>query len=167
MNHTAFRRMLFVLSLFLWIAARAQSLEIAVELNPVGSFVARSSQLEGHVSSDSKGGFKAQNVKLDLATLNSDIALRDQHMKDDYFEIKKVGFSHATLKSVQAKDGRFQGLLEIRKKPVPIEGRYRVSGKVLTAEFPTTLSAFGIKEANYMGVGVVDDVQVKVTLPLR
>jgi hypothetical protein len=163
----ALRRGLLLVALMVWKLSIAGDIDIAVELNPVGSFTAKSSELQGHASARPDGSYSAQSVTLDLGTLKSEIALRDDHMKNDYFEISKPGFKQATLKSLQAKDGRFKAKLEIRKTTVDIEGKYRVSGKNIEAEFPTALSAFKIKEANYMGVGVVDEVKVKVKLPIQ
>jgi len=144
--------------------ARAESsVSLAVELNPMGSFEATSEKLTGTVK-NVKGKLTAQNIVLDLTSLDSGIELRDKHMKEDYFQTKK--FPKAVLTKAVGKNGKFAGILMIRSIKHKINGTYKISGKQLEAEFTTSMAAFKIKKASYMGVGVEDAIKVKVKLPV-
>ena len=145
-------------------AAESSQVALDIVLTPVGSFVAKSQAVTGFVSR--KGDLLiATKIEVDLATLDSGIELRDKHMIDEYFETKK--FPKALLKSAKGKGGKFIGILNIRGVDQKIDGTYEATDKTITAKFITTLSAFKIKKANYMGVGVADEVSVTVTLPVK
>ena len=145
-------------------AAESSQVALDIALTPVGSFVAKTQAVTGHVSP--KGDLLiATKIEVDLAKLDSGIELRDKHMIDEYFETKK--FPKAVLKSAKGKGGKFIGLLNIRGIDQKIDGTYESVGKTIVAKFKTTLSAFKIKKANYMGVGVADEVSVTVTLPVK
>lgn len=146
----------------------AGQLSFEVALNPAGSFVAKSSSVAGDVVAKG-GGFEASEISLPLASLKTGIELRDKHMVQNYFEAAK--FPKAVLTQAVGKDGKFRATLSIHGKSQSIEGEYEVkgsgAGESLEAKFKTSLSAFSIKEANYMGVGVEDEVQVTALIPVR
>ena len=146
----------------LW-AQATESVEFVVRLSPVGEFVAKSPALKG--SAVKKGeGYIAKNVTLDLRSLKTGMELRDRHM-GEYFETDK--FPMAEVTAAQGKNGKFAAHLVIRKQKQKIVGTYDVSSNVLTAKFKTTLSAFKIKKANYMGVGVEDEIEVQIRIPVK
>ncbi|NDC25049.1 MAG: hypothetical protein EBZ49_13120, partial [Proteobacteria bacterium] len=70
----------------------------------------------------------------------------------------------ATLIEGGGQGGKFQGKLEVHGVIHPIAGTYQLNGPDLEAEFTCKLSDFKIPEANYMGVGVEDEVKVVVKL---
>ncbi|NDD91565.1 YceI family protein [bacterium] len=161
-------RLLVVLGLLVQLLAlkvRADSgseIRFKVTLNPAGSFVAKSSSVSG-VAVAGGSGYSASRVELDLRTLKTGIELRDRHMTKKYFETDK--FPKAVLTQAVAKNGRFKAQLQIHGKSQLIEGSYEVkkspSGSAfIEARFKTSLSAFEIQEANYMGVGVEDEIDV-------
>ncbi len=156
---------LLTLAAITWtIAAHADSMvTIGVELNPMGSFEATSGALAG--SAKKKGDqFIAQNIVLDLTTLDSGIELRDKHMKEEYFETKR--FPKAVLIKAIGKKGKFAGILMLRNIKAKITGTYKVDGDTIEAEFTTPMTAFKIKKAAYMGVGVENMIKVKVKIPV-
>jgi len=142
----------------------AAELNLHVELNPVGSFIGKSSKVKGSVKKKD-GAYSAKNIELELDSLKSGISLRDKHMKEKYFETKK--YPEAKLQKATGKGGKFSGILMIRKIKKKISGKYEVDGSTLKFEFKTKLSDFKIKEAAYMGVGVVDEVKVTGELPIE
>ncbi len=147
---------------------QAAQISFEVALNPAGSFVAKSSSVAGDVVSKA-GGFEATEISLPLASLKTGIELRDKHMVQNYFEAAK--FPKAVLTQAVGKDGKFHATLSIHGKSQSIEGEYEVkgsgAGESIEAKFKTSLSAFSIKEANYMGVGVEDEVEVTARIPVR
>jgi hypothetical protein len=162
----AFVRNLFILNVvFIAAASFAEtSVSLGVELNPMGSFEATSTAVSG---SAKKQGPKiiAQNIVLDLTSLDSGIELRDKHMKEEYFETKR--FPKAVLLKAIGKGGKFAGILMIRNTKAKISGTYKLDGSTIEAEFSTPMSAYKIKKASYMGVGVENMVKVKVKIPLK
>lgn len=141
----------------------ANQLEISVSLSPAGTFVARSEQVkvEGELQL-SPQGFTARNISVSIASLKTGIELRDEHMKNKYFEVGQ--FPKANLIEGKGTGGKFQGKLQVHGAVRPISGTYQISGKSLEAQFKCKLSEFSIKEAKYMGVGVDDEVTVSVKL---
>ena len=144
--------------------AAGSEVKINVTLNPAGSFVAHTTAIKG---STKKVGetYTATNIVLNLNDLRTGISLRDQHMKQKYFETSK--YPQATLKQATAKDGKFTGKLVIRNVEKDILGEYEVEGGQFIAKFKTNLSDFKIQSANYMGVGAEDEVEVEVSLPAK
>lgn len=136
---------------------------ISVELTPVGDFVSKG-PLIGFAQKKG-GGYVAKDVKLNLKDLKSDIDLRDNHMNEKYFEVEK--YPVATMSKGVAKDGKFKAMLTVHGVEQKIAGSYKVEDKMLRGNFKTSLTAFKIKKASYMGVGVVDDVNVEVNLPIK
>ena len=158
--------MFFVLSVWilLCVDAIAGSVAFDVVLNPVGDFTARANTLAG--SAMKKGDVvMAKNIRFKLSDLQSGVELRDTHMKEKYLEVEK--FPTAELVAAKGENGKFKAILKIRGKSNPVSGSYKISGSELTANFKTTLSAWGIPEASYMGVSVEDEVTVTVTLPVK
>lgn len=150
-------------------SARAGELSFKVTLSPAGSFVASSSSLAGEVTR-SGVRYLATEISLELSSLKTGIELRDKHMIQNYFEAAR--FPKAVLRNVSGAEGRFKGELTLHGRTQAIEGKFepksRASGpELVEATFNTTLSAFGIKEASYMGVGVEDEVEVTAILPVR
>lgn len=132
-------------------------------LNPAGSFSAKSSKVAVKGSLTSNGSsFRAKNISLPIDTLDTGLALRDSHMKKKYFESDK--FPEATLVEAEGRNGKFQGVLEVHGERKKIYGIYRMSGRNLETRFKCKMSDFKIKEANYMGIGVEDEVKVSVKL---
>jgi hypothetical protein len=85
-------------------------------------------------------------------------------MKKKYFESEK--FPEAVLVEAQGKEGLFKGLLRVHGVESPIRGAYRIREGQLETRFKCRLSDFKIKEANYMGIGVEDEVKVSVKIKL-
>ena len=142
-----------------------------------GSFEAKTTSVEGTVTPDpSKPSALSGELAVDLATLDTGISLRNRHLRDNYLEVQKgAGFERAVLSDIvlEADDAeRFEGrtrftgtlLLHGTKRPVEGEAELERSGPGVTvkASFPVTLAEFGIAEPRYLGVGVRDEVQVKV-----
>jgi len=137
---------------------------ISVSLSPAGSFVAHSETVQGSATKTGADSYTAQGVTLELDTLKTGIDLRDRHMRDKYFETKK--YPRATLRSGKAQGGKFEGELEVHGKTKKISGPYEVKGQKITGKFKCALSDFGIAAAKYMGVGVDDEVEVEIQLPI-
>ena len=143
-----------------------------------GSFEAKSAAMTGRLTIDaSRPGALAGQVEVDLATLDSGIGLRNTHMRDNYLEVGKgEGYSRAVLKDiVLAADPAtvtgattFTATLRVHGVERLVRGNTRVSrdgNRVgVEATFTVLLPDHGIAKPRYLGVGVRDEVQVKVKL---
>lgn len=144
--------------------AAAQTVEVSFKISPAGNFQAKSSKLVGKVK---KVGDKytANDVSLDLSTLDTTIALRDDHMKNKYLEVQK--YPKAELSFAEGSGGKGKGKLKVRGIEKPIEGTYTVKGKTLEAKFEISLSEYNITGIRYLGAGVKDKAEVTATLPIE
>ncbi len=152
----------FILVLFASSLAIAQ-VQLNFKLSPAGSFVGKTSQIQGHVvrSGDT---FTASNIVVPLKGLKTGISLRDEHTLK-HLDVQK--FPNAVLVSATGKGGKGTGLIRIRGIEKPIAGSYEIVGNKLEAEFMLKPSDFNITGVRYMGVGLKDSVQVIVSVPIK
>jgi polyisoprenoid-binding protein YceI len=143
-----------------------------------GSFEAKTTAIAGRLAVDSsRPGALAGQLEVDLATLDSGIGLRNTHMRDNYLEVGKgEGYSRAVLKDIvlAADPAAFLGAttftatLRVHGVERPVHGTARASregtGVRIDATFPVVLPDHGISKPRYLGVGVRDEVQVRVKL---
>ena len=80
-----------------------------------------------------------QNAELDLNSLTSGVSMRDDHMKNNYFETKIPGNEKALLKKAIGTGGTFKGLLLIRGVSKEIKGTYELKDGNSKVEFKFTL----------------------------
>ena len=109
-------------------------------------------------------------VSVPMEKFVTGIDLRDEHMKEKYFEVKK--YPEAILKIIkfetdakgEASDKAFKGTLNFHGIEKEIEGTATAKndgGKTnIDANFPVTLSDFNISVPTYAGVKVADKVVV-------
>jgi len=147
--------------------ASTKKLSIDVALSPAGSFTITSKKIKGKVYIDSKGEISAKNIKIPVKTLKTGIELRDGHLK------KKLGYESnkkAVLLLVEAKgnNGKGKAKFKVLNKEQTVSFTYnRLTEKLGEASFSLELDSFGISGISYMGVGVKNVVNVKVTLPFK
>ena len=139
-----------------------------------GGFEAKTEAITGSVSvgSDQKlavGGALA----VDLRTLKTGIGMRDRHMKDNYLEVEKgPAFGTATLEdiTIDKLDGKtsFNATLVLHGERRAITGSATVErrdgGYRVQAEFPVNVSHYNIPKPTYLGVGVQDEIRIKIAL---
>jgi len=140
-----------------------------------GSFEAKSSALTGGLSVDPESAILTGELSVDLKTLDTGISLRNQHMLENYLEIGKGdGFDKATLTNVDVGsmasgvEGQKTVTARLRLHGVTqaVSGRATVSSRAssvrVDASFPLRISDYNIADPRYLGVGVKNDVTVKV-----
>ena len=145
-----------------------------------GSFEAKTSSLEGTVAvAASHPASLSGDFIVDLRTLDTGIGLRNEHLRSKYLEVDWAGFDKAVLSEVHVGEidwESFQGrtefsgtlLLHGTKKTVVGRADIRRKGGLVRvdARFPVTLADYGIAKPQYLGVGVKEEVEAKVTLEL-
>ncbi len=152
----------FASMLFCQISFANPGVEIDIKLSPAGSFKAKTTKIKG-LAKQSDGAVVSNQVIIDLRTLKTGIELRDNHLKKRLLVDKHP---IAKLLSAKGKNGKGEAMISIMGKEHKISGTYKTKGKFLVSEFKMSLSTLGIDDVNYMGVGVKDEVLVKVTVPV-
>ena len=139
-----------------------------------GSFEAKTRSLSGDVTTaaDAQGALRGA-LRVELQTLETGIAIRDRHMKNNYLEVEKgPGFAAATIEDIRVEklDGKtvFTGVLSLHGQKKKITGAAELQqrdGRIrVQAQFPVKVSEFEIPAPAYLGVGVKDEIQIKVSL---
>lgn len=144
------------------LAVHAKSVAVSVVLNPMGDFVAKTSDIRGSVQVQGDT-LVAKNVVVNLKTLKTGVELRDKHTLK---HLNVAQHPEAILSIGKGKAGKGQGKIKINGIEKVIKGTYQVAGGQVKAKFSLKLSDFNIKDINYMGVGVEDEVTINVTLPV-
>ena len=138
-----------------------------------GSFEARTKTLHGEVIAAPGESTLRGTLRVDLQTLETGIGLRDRHMRNNYLEVQKgPEYATATLEEIQIDklDGQtsFKGTLVLHGQRKQVTGTAQLKqqdGRIrVEAEFPVRVSEFAIPKPSYLGVGVTDEVRVKVSM---
>jgi polyisoprenoid-binding protein YceI len=144
-----------------------------------GLFEAKTEAVSGTIGlgAASPGALRGE-LQVDLSTLDTGIALRNTHLRDKYLEVGRgAEYASAVLSGVhlgKVEGSSFQGstpfrgtlLLHGTRRPVAGQADIRLeAGQVrVAASFPVRIDAYGIAPPRYLGVGVKNEVQVKVSL---
>lgn len=152
---------LFALLLSFSVFAKKE-VKLYVSLTPAGSFEATSEKLKGNVIK--KGNMvMADKLWVSIESLKTGIDLRDEHF---WKHLNSSKHPKAVLTNVKGENGKAQGVLELNgvKKPVVIA--YAEKDGDVVAKFNVKASSFNLKKAEYLGVGVSDDVKIEATYPI-
>ena len=161
----------FLFILILVVSASASSsfaatgVTIKAKLSPAGSFEAVTSDITGTAIIDGQK-VSAKDIKIPLDTLKTSIDLRDRHMREKYLETEK--FPHAELIEASGENGKGSAKIRIRGFEKDVAGTYELlnSNKDLKAKFKIKFSDFNITGISYLGVGVKDEAEISVVIPV-
>ena len=146
-----------------------------------GSFETVTTSLSGTVAVASlRPAVLRGDLSVDLSSLDTGIALRNAHLRDKYLEVGKGGdfatavLSDLRLDKVEASTFHgqtpFTGMLLLHGTRHAVSGqadiRFEGSDVRVAASFPVHIDDYGIAPPRYLGVGVKNEVQVKVSLLL-
>ncbi len=161
-----------------WRLGRAD-VRIVVPVKPGGAFEAKTAALSGTLTLGTSGPVRLKGeISVDLASLDTGISLRNQHLREKYLEVSRgTGFDHAVLSELRLDDADGEGflgktgfagklLLHGVTRDVAGTAQIQKEGAELRAEasFPLSLSDFGIEPPEYLGVGVANKLLVKIRL---
>jgi polyisoprenoid-binding protein YceI len=133
------------------------------------------SKLEGKMTLD--GQIASGRLIFDLDSLDTDISLRNKHMKEKYLETGKFKNAELTIEKMNVPpqlyeaDAKpiavpFSGVLSLHGVQHPISGtsevRMNKNAMTGTADFEIKLSDYKIEIPSYMGITVADVVKVSV-----
>lgn len=151
---------------------------VTVPLRPGGGFEARTTSLAGSLTlAGAKPAQLSGELQVDLASIDTNIDLRNRHLRENYLEIAKgSAYQKALLTEIklaeadgEAFEGRsgFTGTLRLHNVTKPVAGTAEIrregTGVRVVATFPLLLTDFGIEPPQYMGVGVGNKLAVKVS----
>jgi polyisoprenoid-binding protein YceI len=136
-----------------------------------GSFEAKTDVVTGEVTVANPDEPLDGALLVDLQSLETGIGLRDRHMKSNYLEVERgAEYAAARLEEIRIErlSGKttFRGLLTLHGERREVTGTAEIkptaSGYRVDANFPVRMSEFRIPDATYLGVGVKNEVQVRV-----
>ena len=139
-----------------------------------GSFDATTKKVSGDVAiaPDDAQSVKGE-LSVDLRSLETGITLRNRHLRSNYLEVEKgPTYSVARLRDirVEKQSGKttFKGMLTLHGETRPVSGTANIvpdgGSYRVEATFPVRISEFKIPEPTYLGVGVSDEITVRVNL---
>jgi polyisoprenoid-binding protein YceI len=139
-----------------------------------GSFEAKTKTLSGEIApAADQSGTVNGTLKVELQTLETGIAMRDRHMRNNYLEVEKgPAFATATIDDIRVEklEGKtvFSGVLTLHGQKKKISGAadlQQKDGRIrVQAQFALKVSDFAIAAPTYLGIGVRDEIQIKVAL---
>jgi len=150
---------------------------ITVPMKPGGAFEAKTSSLSGTLTLGTGRPLPLHGrLRVDLATIDTGIGLRNRHLRENYLEVSKgPGFEEAVLSDLvlEAAGGadfqgktRFAGTLLLHGVEHRVEGEAEIRpaglAMAIRARFRLNLTDFGIEPPEYLGVGVTDRLLVNV-----
>lgn len=140
-----------------------EKVTLFIKLTPAGDFQAVSKKLKGNLIKE-KGAFRSDKLSVSIESFKTGIDLRDEHF---WKHLNSSKHSKATLTNLKAQNGKGVATLEVNgiKKPVSIS--YVEKGQEVEAKMKVKASDFSLPKAEYLGVGVSNDVNVVVTLPYK
>lgn len=113
-----------------------------------------------------------------LNDLDTGIGLRDEHMKEEFLQVKKFPMALLKIENItlpngfeakpsNIKDQTFEGKLTLHGKEQKIAGTFSLNESLeLVAKFNIKLTDFGIEIPNYLGVVVADTVAIDTKINL-
>ena len=138
-------------------------ISIFVSLSPAGSFSAVSEKAKGNLFKQGDA-FTADKISATIESFKTGIDLRDEHF---WKHLNSTKHDKAVLTNLKATGGKATADLEVNGVKKPVNISYKVAGEEIVATFAVKASQFGLAKAEYLGVGVEDDVKVEATLPFR
>jgi polyisoprenoid-binding protein YceI len=150
---------------------KSGEVSVTCPLTVGGSFEAKTDVVKGEVTVAGPAQPLSGALHVDLHSLETGIGLRDRHMKNNYLEVEKGSeYGAARLEDIRVDtlQGKttFRGLLTLHGARKVVTGTAEIkptaNGYRVDARFPLRTAEFGIPEPTYLGVGVKDEVQVRV-----
>lgn len=143
-----------------------------------GSFDAVTSAVSGSLRRETPdAGSYGGELRVDLATLDTGIGLRNEHLRSTYLELDRgPEFRDAVLSGIvldeprpagaERHETRFSGTLTLHGVQRTVEGeaelRRRNGRMQVEADLSLSLEAFDIPPPRYLGIGVRDRIDIRV-----
>ena len=154
------------------------TVRVRCRLTVGGSFDAATPAISGTLRRAGPDAAYAGALRVDLVPLDTGIELRNSHLRDNYLEVARgEQFRYAALTGIALADPlppdaarhetSFAGTLSLHGIERAVTGEAELSrrngGMRVQATFSLSLEAFDIPPPRYLGVGVRDEVGIRVT----
>lgn len=149
--------------LFCFPAISQTSILIDVSLSPAGSFQAATSKIKGSIKATDQA-IQADKISVLINSFKTGIDLRDEHFAK---HLNAETHPRATLTELKGANGKGSAKLEVNGVNLPVSFDYVTKNNILSTKLKLKASDFKLKKAEYLGVGVADDVVLSVELPLK
>lgn len=114
-------------------------------------------------------------VTVGLATLDTQIELRNKHMREKYLEVDKYPQAELSVARSELKpgvaEGDAQGTMRLHGQSKPVRFHYVTksagSAKSVTGTVRINMKDYGIAEPSFMGVSVKPDVDVEAVFSIK
>ena len=140
-----------------------EKITLFVGLTPAGSFQAVSKKPKGNLIKE-KGAFTADKITVTIESFKTGIDLRDEHF---WKHLQATKHPKATLYDLKAQGGKGTANLEVNGVKKQITISYVEKGTEVMAKFKVKASDYALPKAEYLGVGVDNDVPIEITLPFK
>jgi polyisoprenoid-binding protein YceI len=158
------KKFIFALAMITSIPTFANpNLVLNMKLSPAGSFEAKSQEISSDVVKKN-GEFTAKKIEINVNTLKTENELRDEHL---WKHLNYQKFAKAVLTDLKGKDGKATAQMEIAGVKRPVSINYQEKGQEVVASFKVSAKDYKLPNAEYLGVGVSDEVKGEVTLPFK
>lgn len=151
---------LFLFSVFSIQAYAENKIVLNVQLNPVGSFQALTEVIDGELIKK-QGILRANKLAVDIETLKTGIDLRDEHM---WKHMSSAKYKKAYLTELVGMNGVAEATLEVAGVKRPVKIKFKDDGKKISGTFKVYAHEFKLPQAEYMGIGVEDEVVAEVSM---
>lgn len=166
MYHGEYMNSMRIILLFLTsfsLFAADKGVDVTVNLTPLGSFHVTSSKIKGKLLQKGEV-YGAKEISVKVNTLKTGIDLRDEHMKK---RLNPKKHPKIIVSNIIAKAGKGKAKININGITKPFNFTYKISGKIMNANFNLNLESFKIKDLSYMGVGAKDKVEVNANIAIK
>ena len=103
---------------------------------------------------------------VDLKKLDTDLDLRNDHMKNKYLEVDKYPTAKMVLEQVPYGAKTFAGSLTLHGVTKKVSGKVLKAEKgKLETEFKVNILDFGVEKPGYKGVVIGETVAISVSVP--
>ena len=136
---------------------------VNVGLSPAGSFQAVSTKVKGQLKLTGST-IESDKISVLIESFKTEIDLRDEHFVK---HLNSGKHPKATITKLKAQDGKGTAQLELNGVTVPISVKYETIDGLVKANFKVKAADFKLSKAQYLGVGVDDEVVVDVEMPLK
>lgn len=133
---------------------------VFVSLSPAGSFSAVSKKVKGNLMKQGET-FTAEKISVTVESFKTGIDLRDEHF---WKHLQAAKHSKVTLTDLKASGGKAKANIEVAGVKKPVDVAYVVKGGDVVATMMLKASDFKLPKAEYLGVGVENNVKVEVTM---
>ena len=126
-----------------------------------GSFTATSEKAKGRLLK-SGSTFTADRISVFVSSFKTENELRDKHFAEHIGGGKKQTHPRIDITELKAQNGEGEAKLTLNGVTKPVKMKYEDKNGFVEASFKVSSTDFNLPKAQYLGIGVENDVAVNV-----